>query len=122
MAVDFRPATSQQDGQRILRMDRVCFPVDEPPDIAGAEWFIGWDGEARAAYCAWKPTEQDGVAVGFHYRAGVLPDYRGRGLQRQMLRLREAKMREQGLGTAVSYTDADGAASMRSLIAEGYRP
>jgi hypothetical protein len=31
-------------------------------------------------------------------------------------------MREQGLTKAVSYTDADGAASMRNLIAEGYRP
>ena len=39
-----------------------------------------------------------------------------------MLRLREAEMREQGIARAVTYTDADGAASMRNLIAEGYRP
>jgi GNAT superfamily N-acetyltransferase len=122
MAVDFRPAAWRQDGERILRMDRICFPVDEPPRIDGAEWVIGWDGETPAAYCAWKPVEQDGVAVGFHYRGGVLPDYRGHGLQRQMLRLREARMRERGLAVAATYTDADGAASMRSLIAEGYRP
>lgn len=122
MAVDFRPATSLEDGQRILHMDRICFPVDEPPSIAGAEWVIGWDGEMPAAYCAWKPVEQDGLAVGFHYRGGVLPEYRGQGLQRQMLRLREGRMRERGLTTAATYTDADGAASMRSLIAEGYRP
>jgi GNAT superfamily N-acetyltransferase len=122
MAIGFRPATSPEDKQRILRMDRVCFPVDEPPSIEGADWVIGWDGATPAAYCAWKPVEQDGVAVGFHYRGGVMPDYRGYGLQRQMLRLREARMREQGLTTAVTYTDADGVASMRSLIAEGYRP
>jgi GNAT superfamily N-acetyltransferase len=122
MAVEFRPATSPQDHQRILRLDALCFPVDEPPAIAGAHWLIGWDGETEAAYCAWKTVNHDGVAVGFHYRVGVLPDYRGGGLQRQMLRLREAQMREQGLSAAVTYTDADGAASMRSLIAEGYRP
>jgi len=122
MAVDFRPATSANDGERILKMDRICFPIDVPPGIAGAEWVIGWDGETPAAYCAWKTIEHDGLPVGFHYRGGVLPDYRGHGLQRQMLRLREARMREQGLRAAVTYTDADGAASMRNLIAEGYRP
>ena len=44
MAIDFRPATTPEDGQRILPMDAICFPVDEPPGIAGAEWVIGWDG------------------------------------------------------------------------------
>jgi GNAT superfamily N-acetyltransferase len=122
MAVDFRPAASEEDGQRILRLDRICFPVDEPPVIAAAHWIIGWDGETPAAYCAWKTVSHDGVQVGFHYRGGVLPEYRGHGLQRQMLRLREAEMHELGLTAAVTYTDADGAASMRSLIAEGYRP
>lgn len=122
MAVDFSPAAAAEDVQRILRMDRICFPLDEPPSIDGAEWAIGWDGKTPAAYCAWKIVEHDAVPVGFHYRGGVLPEYRGRALQRRMLGLREAAMRERGLTTAVTYTDADGAASMRSLIAEGYLP
>jgi GNAT superfamily N-acetyltransferase len=122
MAVEFRPAASAADGERILTMDRICFPVDEPPILAAAQWIIGWDGETPAAYCAWKTVDHDGVSVGFHYRGGVLPEYRGHGLQRRMLHLRELRMREQGLTAAVTYTDADGAASMRSLIAEGYRP
>ena len=122
MPIDFRPAPSLEDGERILRMDGICFPVDEPPSVAGAEWIIGWDGAMPAAYCAWKTVEHGDVQVGFHYRAGVLPEYRGHGLQRRMLRLREIRMRAQGLAVAVTYTDADGAASMRSLIAEGYRP
>jgi GNAT superfamily N-acetyltransferase len=122
MAVDFRPAALPEDERHILGMDRICFPVDEPPTIDGAEWVIGWDGATPAAYCAWKTVRHDDVAVGFHYRGGVTPAYRGHGLQRRMLRLREARMLKQGLGAAVTYTDADGAASMRSLIAEGYRP
>jgi len=122
MAIEFRLAASAEEGQQILQMDAVCFPLDAPPVIDGAEWFIGWDGTKPAAYCAWKTLEHDGVAVGFHYRAGVLAEYRGRALQRQMLRLREATMRAQGLKVAVTYTDADAAASMRNLIAEGFRP
>jgi ribosomal protein S18 acetylase RimI-like enzyme len=120
--IDFRRAASHRDEEQISRMDAICFPLDTPAVISGARWLIGWDGDRAAAYCAWKIVDHDGIAVGFHYRGGVLPDHRGRGLQRQMVRLREAEMREQGLKTAVTYTDADGAASMRNLIAEGYRP
>jgi ribosomal protein S18 acetylase RimI-like enzyme len=103
-------------------MDRVCFPLDRPAVVSGAHWSFGWDGDKPAAYCAWKTVEHDGAPVGFHYRGGVLADYRGHGLQRRMLRLREDEMRQHGLAKAVTYTDADGAASMRNLIAEGYRP
>jgi ribosomal protein S18 acetylase RimI-like enzyme len=123
--IAFRRALSREDAALIAQMDVVCFPLDTPAEFAGANWFIGWHGDRPAAYCAWKIVEHDGPhdgPVGFHYRAGVMPDWRGKGLQREMVRLREAEMREQGLRKAVTYTDADGAASMRNLIAEGYRP
>jgi GNAT superfamily N-acetyltransferase len=120
--IAFRRAVSAEDAALIAQMDVVCFPIDTPAVFAGARWFIGWERDRPVAYCAWKTVEQDGVPVGFHYRGGVLPDWRGHGLQREMLRLREAGMREQGLAKAATYTDADGAASMRNLIAEGYRP
>ena len=121
--IEFRRATATtQDEALVLRLDAICFPVDAPPVFAGAEWYIGWDDGKSAAYCAWKTVEHDGNAVGFHYRGGVLPAWRGHGLQRQMFRLRETDMRRRGLTKAVTYTDADGAASMRNLIAEGYRP
>ncbi|MGE5150964.1 MAG: GNAT family N-acetyltransferase [Rhodospirillaceae bacterium] len=119
--IGFRRALSREDAALIAQMDVVCFPIDKPAEFAGANWFIGWAGDRPAAYCAWKIVEHD-EPVGFHYRGGVMPDWRGHGLQREMLRLREAEMREQGIAKAVTYTDADGAASMRNLIAEGYRP
>jgi len=120
--IDFRPVARADEEQQIARMDALCFPVDAPPVMAGAHWFIGWEGQKPAAYCAWKPVDHDNVTVGFHSRAGVLAGWRGHGLQRQMIRLREGRMREAGLARAVTYTDADAAASMTNLIAEGYRP
>jgi GNAT superfamily N-acetyltransferase len=120
--ITFRPAMTSEEHAEIARMDRVCFPLDTPAVIAGAEWTIARDGETPVAYCAWKVVEHEGVPVGFLYRGGVLPGWRGHGLQREMVRLREAAMHRQGLKKAVTYTDADGAASMRNLIAEGYRP
>ena len=119
--ISFRRALSREDAALIAQMDVVCFPIGTPAEFAGANWFIGWDGDRPAAYCAWKIVEHD-EPVGFHYRGGVMPDWRGRSLQREMFRLREAEMREQGIARAVTYTDADGAASMRNLIAEDYRP
>ena len=91
--IDFRRAASREDEALIAGMDRLCFPLDAPAVFAGAQWLIGWDGDKPAAYCAWKTVEHGGVPVGFHYRGGVLPDYRGQGLQRQMLRLREDGLR-----------------------------
>ena len=44
MALDFRLANSSKNERQILQMDAVCFPLDAPPTIAGAEWYIGWDG------------------------------------------------------------------------------
>lgn len=122
MTIGFRPAAMPADETLLADMDALCFPVDAPPHFEGAHWLIGWDEAKPAAYCAWKPVDHGGVAVGFHYRAGVMPDYRGHALQRRMIRLREDEMRAAGLKSAVTYTDADAAASMRNLIAEGYRP
>src|SRR5437899_9338841 len=98
--IEFRPIATPDDEAEILHLDALCFPVDAPPVIAGAHWLIGRDGAAPAAYCAWKPVDHDGVTVGFHYRAGVLTEYRGHGLQREMIRLREGLMRKSGIARA----------------------
>jgi GNAT superfamily N-acetyltransferase len=119
--IEFRRAIMPDEQQLIAHLDAISFPLDTAAVLAGACWFIGWDGVSPAAFCAWK-TVDHGAPVGFHYRVGVLGAWHGQGLQRQMLRLREAEMRSQGLQKAVTYTDADGAASMRNLIDEGYRP
>jgi ribosomal protein S18 acetylase RimI-like enzyme len=60
--------------------------------------------------------------VGYHYRGGVMPEFRGSGLQKRMIDFREHQMRQAGLKKAVTYTDADNAPSMRSLLRRGYLP
>ena len=105
----------------LARLDAELFPIDKPPTWEGAHWFVGYDDSEAVAFCGWKTVEHS-TPVGFHYRAGVLPGWRGRGLQCEMIQFRERKMQEAGLSAAVTYTDADNAASMCSLIAEGYRP
>lgn len=104
-------------------MDRQLFPNDEPPEYAGANWFVMRNPyDALVGFCAWKVVEHNGAKVGFHYRAGVMPTFRGAGLQKRMIDFRETQMRLAGLSKAVTYTDADNAQSMRSLLKCGYLP
>lgn len=126
----FLPA-SGIDAERWIRwMDGEVFPDDRPVTFVGSHWFIGWDGKKPVCYAAWRPHHVTAdlnplhlyEAQGFQYRAGVLPSHRGKGLQRDLIRLREKHMAKAGIKVAVTYTDPQSAASMRSLIACGYRP
>lgn len=103
-------------------MDRQLFPLDVPPDFPSANWFVMREDDVLAGFCSWKMVEHAGSTVGFHYRAGVMPTFRGRGLQKRMIEFRENEMRKEHLKDAVTYTDADNAASMRSLLKCGYLP
>jgi GNAT superfamily N-acetyltransferase len=69
-----------------------------------------------AAARMWSPK------VGYLAWARVLPFARGAGLQRRLIRARVAWCRAQGAQHVVTYTAPDNAASMRSLIACGFRP
>jgi GNAT superfamily N-acetyltransferase len=106
----------------IRYLDSEIFPIDIPSKIDPNHWFLGWHKNDAIAFCAWQECMSDGTNVGFHYRAGVLPAYRGMGIQKQMLKLREDDMNKFNLTVAVSYTEVYSSESMRSLISCGYRP
>lgn len=116
--IDFQPLIGRSDRRWLRWLDAECFPNDVPADLGDGEWFIGWNGEDAVAFCG---CERVGP-WGFHCRAGVLKDARGQRLQQRMLALREDVMRRGGLRVAVTYTETYSAASMRNLIACGYRP
>lgn len=107
-------------------LDAEIFPSDAPANAQLAHWFLAWDSKEAVAFCGWKPQQFGGIGdlynVGFHYRAGVLPSYRGKGLQKEMITVREKDMLLHGFKKAVTYTEVASAASMTSLINMGYRP
>jgi hypothetical protein len=116
-------AKNNLDEIRWLRwLDAEIFPNDNPAVVGTANWFLGWHNKQAVAFCGWKPHLLDIDLVGFHYRSGVLTDYRGHGLQKTMVELRETEMRRSNLKVAVTYTEVYSAASMTSLINCGYRP
>lgn len=114
----FRHVVTSDDTRWLRWLDAECFPDDKPLVLGGAFWSLAWRKSQAVGFCGWTVRG----ARGFHYRAGVHPSARGEGLQAAMLARREEAMRAEGLPVAVTYTEAYSAASMRSLIACGYRP
>lgn len=82
------------------------------------------------AYAAWRPhypMETVGelhwqTGYGFLYRAGVLKKARGKGYQKELIRARENSMKEMKIPKSITYTNTSSIASMKSLMAEGYKP
>ena len=103
-------------------MHSICFPVGEAPAIDHKQWGLWW--------IAYKDKEPIGFAAlvrslrfenaGYLYRAGVLPEHRGHGLQKRLIdvRVRAAKR----MKWVILFTDThDSPASTNSLIARGFR-
>lgn len=110
---------TEADREAIIEADRLCFPADSPPEPDEGAWWIGQCDGQLAAYCAARPSS---TAPGTVYlcRAGVMPDWRGRGLQRRLVHVRERWARAQGYTRVVTDTYRN-PASANTLIHCGYR-
>ena len=122
--IRFSPAIGLMKRALIRYMDAECFPEDVPFEWKDANFTIGeytTDSEcAPACYCAWKPVDFQGGTVAFLYRAGVMPEFRGKGLQSAMIKLREAEIRPQ-YKIVVTCTALYNMASITSLQNAGYK-
>ena len=106
----------------VLPLDEVCFPSDFRPCLENSLWWVVWRGNEPVAYAGLRPCQwHENAGLGFLSRAGVIPNHRGRGLQRRLIRVREAAARTLGLTEIVTYVAAWNAASLNSLIACGYK-
>lgn len=92
---------------------------DEPYDTSDGYWWIAYEGQLPVAFAGvvrsfqWSDT-------GYMCRSGVLRSHRGKGLQKRLIRVREAKARRLGWNWLISDTYKN-PPSANSLIACGYR-
>lgn len=91
-------------------------PSDTFPDFLKGFWWIAWDGAAPVAFAGLTATGD----TGYLCRAGVIPDYRGKGLQRRLIRVRVNKARRLGLAWLVTDTYRNPVSS-NNLIDAGFR-
>jgi len=111
---DYRAAVEQADV--------VCFPGEDPIEWKEADWWVVEtdDGEV-AGYAGIKYL---GYGLWYLCRCGVLPDWRGNGLQKRLIRAREKFARARtarGDELVITDTSADNPPSANSLISCGYR-
>ena len=104
---------------RLLALHAETFPHDREPAWSAGAWWLAFDGEDAVAFAGVQPSKQFSDC-GYLVRAGVLPAWRGRGLQRDLIRVRERYARRQGWAWLITATHHN-LPSANSLIACGYR-
>jgi GNAT superfamily N-acetyltransferase len=98
-------------------LDLSTLPGDEVYEKAGSIWWIAYDGKTPVAYAGIKRW---GSTMAFLCRAGVLKEYRGRGLHAKLIRVREAWARRAGIKHLITYTAPFNLKSANNLIRAGY--
>ena len=84
-----------------------------------SDWFPKAEQNNPIAFCGLTITHGD-CNTGYLKRAGVLKAYRGQGLQRKLITVRERKARKLGLTLMLTDT-TDNPPSANSLIRAGYK-
>lgn len=101
-------------------MDHKCFPEDDPyKDWHSTTWWVVWgDHDIPMAFAGGLVWEPD------HYfylsRAGVLPKYRGYGIQRKLIQARHQHAKKLGLKGSYTYTNPENIVSSNNLIKSGF--
>ena len=103
----------------LKRLHDATFENCEKPALPDNFWWLAWDAQKEPVAFASMRLSEVKANAGFLSRCGVLPEHRGHGLQRRLLRAREAKARR--LGWKWIHTDTtENPATSNSLIRCGY--
>jgi GNAT superfamily N-acetyltransferase len=97
------------------------FKGDQLPKALTGYWWVAFDGSAPVAFACLRPSVR-WEQTGYLSIAGVLPAWRGKGLQRRLIHKRVQHARALGWHTVITETINDNAPSMRSLLGCGFKP
>jgi GNAT superfamily N-acetyltransferase len=92
---------------------------DEPYDVSDGHWWIAYEGEMPIGFAGVVRSLQWSDA-GYLCRSGVLRSHRGKGIQKRLIRVREAKAKRLGWNWLLSDTYKN-PPSANSLIGCGFR-
>lgn len=109
-----------RDFSLIAQLDKQCFPLDEPYKFTVAKWWVIEENGEIMAYAGARYWPPDNAV--FLCRAGVLPKYRGKNLQKKLIRIRKKWAKKIGASCAYTYTLPTNAISARNLVKCGFLP
>lgn len=112
-------------GDEITTLNYMVFSLERDPvpslkTDTGYWWLVFHDGEQEPIAFAGLTPSTLGPGYGYLKRSGVLPRHRGHGLQKRLVRVREAKARRLGWHTLVTDTTSN-VPSANNMIASGFR-
>lgn len=106
--------------KQLLNLQYSCLPHDDPVHHrSDYHWWVGYANKQPVAFCLLKPSLQ-WVDAAYLARSGVLYLWRGRGLQKRMIQIRERAARRLGYVWLISDT-TENPASANSLARRGYQ-
>ena len=118
--VKFRRLALTPENSKLLRLlQKTCLPHDSPYLNKRAWYWVGFWNGTPVCFCVLAPSVRWADCV-YLARAGVVPEFQGKGLQKRMITIREKWARKQGFVWAVTDT-SENPASANSLISRGYR-
>ena len=104
---------------QLRTLQTTCLPHDDPVYPEDGTWWIGYDGKQAVAFCLVRPSYK-WTDTAYLARSGVLYYWRGKGLQKRMIRIRENHARRQGYTWMISDT-TENPPSANSLARMGYQ-
>jgi GNAT superfamily N-acetyltransferase len=101
-------------------LQQICLPYDKPYPTNSGWWWVASDvGDEPIAFAGLVPSVR-WTDTGYLCRAGVVPDARGKGLQKKLIRLRIRQAYSNEWKWVITDT-YENPASANSLIACGFK-
>lgn len=114
-----RRAVTVQDHDALLFLQHLILPQDRPCSTDDGAWWLAEDKGEPVGFAGIKPSLQ-WMDTMYLCRAGVVPEARGKGLQKRLIRARETYARNMRMTWLISDT-TNNPASANSLAACGFR-
>ena len=117
--MSLRRATSAEDFDCIAALQALTLPDDRPCALNVGAWWVAHIGGDPVAFAGVRPSSHWSDCL-YLCRSGVVPEWRGKGLQKRLIAVRERYAKAQGAAWLISDTTHN-PASANSLAARGFR-
>jgi GNAT superfamily N-acetyltransferase len=103
----------------LYQLQTECLPYDKKYNVSDGVWWIAYQESRPVAFAGVVPSSR-WRDTGYLCRSGVIKNYRGRGVQKRLIRVRQAYARKMGWAWLITDTYHNPPSS-NSLISCGFR-
>lgn len=104
----------------INNLDSRCFYGEDLYPKDGSHWWLAYDNYEPIGFAGITIYDYIKRPAVFLCRSGVIKNYRGLGLQKRLIRVREKAIKSLGYNRIITYTSYDNIISANNLIKCGY--